>query len=90
MIRHALVLRTLPGDALLVLDKDAVGSEEELVPDGLKGHSDPFILEEEPGTIFSEFTFGFIRGNGLSVVKVHVERGDRRRRRDHYTSKEPF
>ena len=68
MIRHALVLCTLPSDAMLVLDQDAVGGEVELIPDGLEGHSDPLILEEEPGTILSEFTFGFIRGNGLSVA----------------------
>ena len=74
MIGAALVLGTLPSDAVLVLDQDAVGGEVELVPDGLEGHSDPLILEEEPGAILPEVALGFIRGEGLGVVEVHVDR----------------
>ena len=87
MIRHALVLRTLPSDAVLVLDQYAVGGEVELIPDGLEGHADPLILKKEPGTILPEFALSSIRVDGLSVVEVHVERGGHwpaKRSRDEY------
>ena len=74
VIGHGLVLRALPGDAVLVLDQDPMGGEVELVPDGLEGHPDPLILEEEPGAVLPEFSLGFIRGNGSGVVEVHVDR----------------
>ena len=71
---HALVLCTLPSDAMFVLNQDAVGGEIELVPDGLEGHSDVLILQQEPGTILPEFAFGLICGDGFGVVEVHVGR----------------
>ena len=74
MIGHALVLGTLPSDAMFVLNQDAVGSEVELVPDGLEGHSDVLILQQEPGTILPEFALGLICGDGFGVVEVHVGR----------------
>ena len=74
MIGHALVLGTLPSDAMFVLNQDAVGGEIELIPDGLEGHSDVLILQQKPRTILPEFTLGFICGDGLGVVEVHVGR----------------
>ena len=76
MIGHALVLGTLPSDAMFVLHQDAVGGEIELVPNGLEGHSDVLILQQEPRTILPEFALGLICGDGFGVVEVHVERGD--------------
>ena len=72
MIGHALVLCTLPSDAMFVLHEDAVGGEIELIPDGLEGHSDVLILQQEPGTILPEFALGLICGDGFGVVEVHV------------------
>ena len=74
MIGHALVLGTLPSDAMFVLHQDAVGSEVELVPDGLEGHPDVLILQQEPRTILPEFALGLICGDGFGVVEVHVGR----------------
>ena len=74
MIGHALVLCALPSDAMFVLHQDAMGGEIELVPDGLEGHSDVLILQQQPRTVLPEFVLGLICGNGFGVVKVHVGR----------------
>ena len=74
MIGHALVLCALSSDAMFVLHQDAMGGEIELVPDGLEGHPDVLILQQEPGTILPEFALGLICGDGFGVVEVHVGR----------------
>ena len=74
MIWHALVLGALPSDAMFVLNQDAVGGEVELVPDGLEGHPDVLILQQEPRTILPEFALGLICGDGFGVVEVHAGR----------------
>ena len=74
MIWHALGLGALPSDAMFVLHQDAVGCEVELVPDGLEGHPDVLILQQEPRTILPEFALGLICGDGFGVVEVHVGR----------------
>ena len=74
MIGHALVLCALSSDAMFVLHQDAMGGEIELVPDGLEGHPDVLILQQETGTILPEFALGLICGNGFGVVEVHVGR----------------